>query len=250
MIITVLNQRGGAGKTTVVECLAVAWILQGKRVLVINSDTLKTVDKWAARGAVTGAKYLPTVINILEWRLLARQTKDLSEDYDMVLIDTPANSTEVPLAALGVCDLAVLPVRPGGSDIDCVEATYALVEMAQASINPNLSARVLLNGVAMSTRIGKDHRSAMEEYARFPVLESQLDAKAVYVEAQTAGETPLSYGTNGAARKQILELAEEIESLLENEEDGNITTTSHRTDTRERRGADRTKAGSEDRSVA
>jgi len=241
VIVTVLNQRGGSGKTTVVESLAVAWMLAGKRVLVINTDTLKTVDRWAARGVVTGATHLPTVINILEWRLLARQARDVASGYDRVLIDTPANSTEVPLAALGVCDLALVPVRPGGSDLDCVEASYALIEMASASINPSLTTRVLLNGVTMSTRIGRDHRGAMEEFSRLPLLRTQLDAKTVYVEAQTAGETPLTYGRNTAAKNQLLNLAQEIDEILE-QRDGYSNTTDRPEDDR-CRDADRAAAG-------
>ena len=50
MIVALLNQKGGVGKTTLALHLAGQWARQGERVTLIDADLLELDSLWAAAG--------------------------------------------------------------------------------------------------------------------------------------------------------------------------------------------------------
>ena len=212
MILTVTNQKGGAGKTTVVECLAMAWHQQGYRTLVVDADEQATAHDWAAV-ATSNEVDVPEVIRLTDWRLICRQIPAKAEDYDCVVIDTPPRLGKISSAAMGISDLVVLPVCPGGHDHNALGPTLDLVEDVQARL-PELRVAILLNKIA-NTRIARDHRPALQELTDLPLLMSELRLHTSYIEAQTAGETPLTYEPRGAAASEIIALVSEIDGIAE-----------------------------------
>jgi len=49
-IISALNQKGGAGKTTMAINLAACLIEQGRRVVVADADPQQSAARWARQG--------------------------------------------------------------------------------------------------------------------------------------------------------------------------------------------------------
>ena len=70
MILAVLNQKGGSGKTTVAVHLAMAWVRQGARVLLIDADPQGSALDWSAARTVPPALPvlgLPRPVLHLKW---------------------------------------------------------------------------------------------------------------------------------------------------------------------------------------
>lgn len=210
MIVTVTNQKGGAGKTTVVECLATAWHRDGLRTLIVDADEQATAHDWAAT-ASEGDIGAPEVIRLTDWRLICRQVPKHSKNYDRIVIDTPPRLGKISSAAMGISDLVVLPVCPGGHDHNALGPTLDLIEDVLARVS-DLEVAILLNKIA-NTRIAKDHRPAVEALTELKILNAELRLHTGYIEAQTAGETPLTYEPRGAAAREIRELAAELNGL-------------------------------------
>src|SRR5258708_13130441 len=110
-VMTIAQQKGGAGKSTLAIHLAVAWSALGKRVAIVDIDPQASVSQWDERRgqALNGHRVLdgadlPHVVKLSGWRTVA-EVERLGRGHDIVLIDTPPHPpTHPPLPAL--------PARP------------------------------------------------------------------------------------------------------------------------------------------
>ena len=125
-IIAVVAQKGGVGKTTVTQCLAVEALRQGLATAIIDADPQRSATEWGEqREAVQidappvlplGSKSLGSLIADLKKRGAA-----------FVVIDTPPHSAPAINAALDVSTGAVMVTRPNPMDIRALEATWGIV---------------------------------------------------------------------------------------------------------------------------
>lgn len=135
-IITVAQQKGGAGKTTLAAHLAVAFAAANRRVAVIDIDPQQSLTQWyrlrEARFGDAGAGLLLTSVS--GWRL-RNEVRKLAESHDVVLIDSPPHAETEARIAVRSADLVVVPVQPSPMD---VWATRFTLEMAAQEKVPTL----------------------------------------------------------------------------------------------------------------
>jgi len=96
VIIAVINQKGGAGKTTIALNLAAALAAEGKRVLLVDADPQQTAQDWAA------VRLSPPPFQVvgLVKPVLHRDLPQMAGDYDHVVIDGAPRNYEVPVPPL------------------------------------------------------------------------------------------------------------------------------------------------------
>jgi chromosome partitioning protein len=150
MIIVVGGIKGGGGKTTIATNLAVWFVLQGKKTLLIDADEQKSATSWAEqrdstfqeKDSMDERKALPTIS--LSGRMLHEQLRRMKGDYDYVIVDTGGRDTTSQRSALTVADKFLVPFKPRSLDVWTVTDVKRLIGEIQA-VNPSLQSYYIIN---------------------------------------------------------------------------------------------------------
>ncbi len=199
-VIAVVNQKGGAGKTTVAMLLAGALGEAGHRVLVADADPQNTARHWAGQGVGFPAEVED--YSGEEGKLHKRLRKRLDE-FDYVVIDSPpAASAPVTGSALRLAHLALVPIVPSPLDIWASARIREAIEAARMK-NPELHARIVLNQLQPHTLMSREVIALLPEFG-IPLLSASLRSRTVYRECAAGGTTVSALGSR--ARMAQMEL--------------------------------------------
>jgi chromosome partitioning protein len=204
MIIGVLNQKGGVGKTTIAIHLAAGLAQEGRRVLLLDADPQGSAMDWDATRTATP---LFTVLGKPK-PALHRDMATLASQYDDVVIDGPPRVSEVTRSAALASDLILIPVQPSPYDVWAVKDIIELVREATA-FKENLKSVFVVSRKVVKTAIGRDVKEALAGYP-IPVLETAICQRIAFAESAAQGLTVLETEPNGAGAREIRALVREV----------------------------------------
>ena len=206
MIIGVLNQKGGVGKTTLSLNLASAYADEGQKVLIVDADPQGSSLRWSSARAEGIAPLFPVVG--MAKPSISRELPVMAKDYDVVVVDGAPRVSELGRAAIMASDVILMPVQPSPFDIWATEDTVQLIREAQ-QFKPSLIAAFAVNRKIANTAIGRDVLDAFAE-ADFPVLTAQVTQRVLYAESAMQGLSVVEVARYGDAAREIRKLAAEI----------------------------------------
>ena len=203
MIVSLINQKGGVGKTTAAVNLASGLAEAGNRILVVDADPQGSVVQWQsiADGAEFEVLHLPSP-------QLSKELKTVSRRYDHIVVDSPPAIEDITRAAIEVSNLAIIPIAPSPLDIWSSKETIALVNSLGKKYR-KLNAKILIYRKIPGTRLGKEARDAMGSYD-LDILATEISQRIVFVEAMIAGLSVLKYAPKSIAADEIRSLCKEI----------------------------------------
>ena len=216
-IITVCNQKGGSGKTTVSMCLAGALASQGKKVLVVDADAQGTATRWAA-SAEENTTFPAAVIGLSAANAkVHREIKKFVNDYQYIIIDCPpAADSPVPQSALLVSDIAIVPVIPSPLDLWAAVGIREVINQVK-TINENLEARLVVNQCQSNTSLAKDSLEILSEFG-IEVCQTKIGQRQVYRQIAIFGQTINQLGKKaGIALDEINSLTKELLEIIHSE---------------------------------
>jgi chromosome partitioning protein len=210
MIVTLMGQKGGVGKSTAAICLAMAAFERGASTLLVDADPQGTLRTWSEVAAENG-QTAPTVIAMGASMHRPGQLDVVAKNYDWTFIDCPPRHGDVQRSALMITDLAILPCGPSASDVWALSTSLELVESAK-TVRESLQACIVISRRQPRTSLGKDARAVLEK-SGLAVLQSELIYRVAYQEALAAG-TGVTSRRRDAAACEVLQLFEEVEKLV------------------------------------
>jgi chromosome partitioning protein len=205
VVITVAQQKGGAGKTTLAANLAAA-LAGRRRVALLDIDPQHSLARWHALrlGRKTAAPIL--LSDVSGWRLAAELDR-LRQSHDVLIVDSPPHiDTDAKLAVRGA-DLVLVPLQPSPPDLWAAEGT---LKLAASEKRP---ARLVLNRAPAA---GKLRQQVEADIARRGdlMLAATLGNRAGFASAFALGLGVTETAPKSVAAAELLALLAEIEGIV------------------------------------
>jgi chromosome partitioning protein len=207
-VLTIAQQKGGAGKTTLAAQLGVAFRMTGKRVALMDIDPQASLVNWHRVRSEAGANgtHALDLVDVAGWRT-STEVERLKRSYDLIIIDSPPHAETEAKVAVRAADLVVVPIQPSPMD---VWATRPTMDLAKTSKVPVL---VVLNRVPPRGKIVDLMRAQLVQ-DELPVARSTIGNRVAFAATMLEGRSVLETAPGSPAAAEIRELAREIEARL------------------------------------
>ncbi|MBM3492149.1 MAG: ParA family protein [Alphaproteobacteria bacterium] len=208
LIITVAQQKGGAGKTTLAAHLAAYWYRKGRDIGLLDMDPQASLTQWyQVRGERDPAAVAGLPLESAEgWR--ARSLLDrLRRTCELVLVDSPPRvQTEARLAMRGA-SLVLVPMQMSPMDL---WATQPTIEIAERERVPAL---IVGNRVPTRGRLSEAIKAKIAE-RKLELAHSMLGNRQIYAASLLEGLGVSEAEPKSPAAYEITMLAREIDRRL------------------------------------
>lgn len=206
-VITVAQQKGGAGKTTTVAHLAIAWTQLGRSVATVDIDPQGSLTRWhEVRSAATNGKPGFTHLQINGWRTQAEVEK-LARAHDVVVIDSPPHAQTEARIAVRAASLVIAPVQPSPMDLWAMAPTLELAAQEKRQI------LMVLNRVPPRTKLADALAAEVQKLVNPPAVmlaETQIGNRTAYAGTLLTGMSVTETGRRTQAALEMQALAQEI----------------------------------------
>ena len=207
VVITVAQQKGGTGKTTLVANIAAALAAE-RRVAVLDIDPQKSLSRWHALRRERRSKAAALGFSdIAGWRLPAELDR-LRRDHDVLLIDSPPQLDTDARVAVRAADIVLVPIQPSAPDVWAAEGTLGLAAQERRR------AILMFNRAPPASRL-RDAIAADLAGRNLPLLRSALGNRAGFAHAFAAGLGVTEAAPRSTAAAELRALLDELRELTE-----------------------------------
>lgn len=211
MIIGLLNQKGGVGKTTLSVSIAHNLSIKcaPEDVLLVDADPQQSALSWSA----VRESALPFAVIGMAKNSLHRDLPAISKKYKHVIIDGPPRVTDLARSCIMASDVVIIPCTPSPYDVWASDETTRLVKESIV-YKANLKYGFMINRKIANTAIGRDVVELLNK-TEIPVLSSHVCQRVLFAEAAASGLTVFDLEPEGKAAEEINSLVKEILKLGE-----------------------------------
>lgn len=206
-VVSVLNRKGGVGKSTIACQLARGLQLQGLDVLVVDTDSQGTASDWAETGSDT-----PLVVKI-DRATLDDDIPRAGNNYDVVVVDGAAKASRMNSSAVKASDLVLIPIQPSAVDIWPAREMVEIIKARQEAVG-RPEARFLVSRAVVGTNLAASISDALSGL-EVPICEARIHQRVAYAEAMGLGVGVMDLSSADKATREIDDLTTEVANLLE-----------------------------------
>ena len=215
MVITVISFKGGVGKSTISQNLAVSLAHRGKDVCILDADPTHSTTMWKEYRDES----LPSVHvqPLVPKESITKKITDISSKYDIVIVDCPPAIETTTSKAVLRSDFSIIPVpTTGGGDLRVTEKFLEHLELLKERFELELSAHFLANRYESNVIMHKNALEAFKSYQEdygVGIFKTIIGKRNAYGEANILGEGVIE-GPNKKAKDEINNLTDEVLTIL------------------------------------
>ncbi len=221
MIIAVLNQKGGSGKTTLAVNLARFLTIRhiDQKTILIDSDPQGSARNWHVNN---GASLLDVIG--LDRPTIDKDINKFKLNYDHIIIDGAPQLNDMAAKTVICSDIVLIPVQPSPYDIWASSDIVELIKQRQTVTEGWPKTAFVVSRQIVNTNMGRDIRGILEQY-ELPIFEAGTFQRICYAETANVGGTVFDSNHNTTeARKEIEKIVLELRSFMnEKTQHKNIT---------------------------
>jgi chromosome partitioning protein len=205
-VLTMAQQKGGAGKTTLVAQLAVALAAGGRKVALVDIDPQGSLSRWAQIREAAGIKPALNLTSVTGWRAQAAVEK-LKTAYDLVIVDSAPHAEIEAKIAVRVADLIVVPIQPSPLDLWATEPTLALAKSEKRKV------LIVINRAQTRMKLSETLTDRIADLGA-DVAEATIGNRTAFAASMMDGRGVVETAPKGKAAMEMLALADEITKRL------------------------------------
>ncbi|MCE8000866.1 MAG: AAA family ATPase [Rhodobiaceae bacterium] len=202
-VLSILNPKGGSGKTTLSINLARSLHEAGQRVLLVDSDPQGSARDWHAADEDN-----PLPLIALDRPSNVKTLASMAASYDWVIIDGAAKLADMMTAAIKISDLVLIPVQPSPYDIWAASDLVDFTKARQDITDGTPSAAFVITRMIEGTKLGQEVNAALSEYG-LPIMETRITQRQIYPQTAAEGLTVFD-AANEKALREMKALTAEI----------------------------------------
>ena len=211
MIFAVVNQKGGAGKTTLAVHLACHLADAGWRVAFVDGDPQQSGKLWMA-GAAEGVP----VVSPADGQEVHAAVSDLDGRYDAVVCDAPPRLNDTTRVLMYMADRIFIPVTPSTVDLRATLQAKSQLDLVQAAraqdgVEPAM-VRLVINRVRAQTELSRAVVAVLKGL-EIPVAKQTLGLRDAFARACT-DDSVVTRMAADKRNKLAQQAAAEVESLF------------------------------------
>ncbi|WP_415906841.1 AAA family ATPase (plasmid) [Neptuniibacter sp. QD72_48] len=217
-IASLWNDKGGVGKTTVAVNMATVAAATGLKVALVDADPQRSARDWQTLAGEEGFGFPVIGLDTLQQ---LKGLKEISQPYDLVIVDGAPRAPECAATVLKQSDLFLIPVQPSALDLLATQHLASTVverlELIEGT-DTKLEARFLITMAGKNTVLGREISNAAQELG-VPVMKSRTHRYEEVKKLVGRGETVVDLGDDHPSKQEIAGIINEAFAILNGEKE-------------------------------
>lgn len=207
--ISILNPKGGCGKTTLSSNLGSSLLLNGYKTLLIDTDPQGTLRDWKSMDENDNQ---PQII-VIDRPNLQKDLTSIAINFDYLIIDGAAKLQDMITFAVKNSDVVLIPIQPSAADIWACEALIHLIKARQEVTDGIPKAAFIISRQIKNSNLARDIDEALKQFS-FPIFNSRTTQRVIYGEALSSGKSVFYIESSGEAASEIQNITKELQNFI------------------------------------